>query len=540
MSSALELQQNTHKYEDYEVLDELSNGTFGRVLKVKLKDIPGKPKVMKRVRYLKEKDKKIADEEVKMLKLAGSKYTGQKILFHVLFSLAHLHQLGIIHRDLKPENIFLDKDGYAKTGDFGLAEKMTSRSQVYAAGTLNYQPSEAHVQNLMGFESDIWALGVIVVEIITGKNPFEGNTLDETIKNIKNGQFIPLPECIHEELRKMLLAMISVDLIKRPSALLLLNSDLMKIQAQIELEKENPKNILQKIVKALKLPHSQNEQVVRKQTKYCMRLKKMFYNKEDDEGRLLAIQLGIAEQLISIFETWELESITQPFSEAFYALTTPVIDEIRQVLFTLKPYQGLMRLLTHSNNDIVAFSLLSINNIICAGANLTEETQPHPHYDVIQSFAGIDKLLTLFRGNKNIDIRNASISCIEKIISILLRLLEHMDQKIIRSVLDYILNILETTISTTPTKETHPYFNSIKKCGGSEKILSLFQQNRDVYLKDKAALCLGYIHHSFSKANNIVILEVINYLIDLLSSDSLDSKTKISLKYLIESTQYIK
>ncbi|KAA6367715.1 MAG: hypothetical protein EZS28_036758 [Streblomastix strix] len=63
-------------------------------------------------------------------------------------SLKHLHSLKIVHRDLKPENIFLDKDGNAKTGDFGLALKMASQSHVYAAGTQYYLPPEAHEQNL--------------------------------------------------------------------------------------------------------------------------------------------------------------------------------------------------------------------------------------------------------------------------------------------------------------------------------------------------------------------------------------------------------
>ncbi|KAA6312865.1 MAG: hypothetical protein EZS28_055853, partial [Streblomastix strix] len=94
--------------------------------------------------------------------------------------LKHLHSLDIVHRDLKPENVFLDKDGNAKTGDFGLALKMESKSQVYAAGTQNYQPSEAHTQNKMTYKSDVWSLGVIITELLTGIHPFEGRTMDVT------------------------------------------------------------------------------------------------------------------------------------------------------------------------------------------------------------------------------------------------------------------------------------------------------------------------------------------------------------------------
>lgn len=48
----------------------------------------------------------------------------------------------------------------------------------------------------MAEASDIWALGVIVVEMFTGVHPFQGRTLDETVQNIKNGRFKPIPEYI--------------------------------------------------------------------------------------------------------------------------------------------------------------------------------------------------------------------------------------------------------------------------------------------------------------------------------------------------------
>ncbi|KAA6370293.1 MAG: putative Serine/threonine-protein kinase Nek1, partial [Streblomastix strix] len=182
-------QASKYKYEDFKIIKSLKTGAFGRIYIVELKSTK-ELFIMKRLSYISEEEKKMADEEIKMLKLAQSKYTVHliagfhfdvdicilqefcsggnlreliekmktwtvddklnkcsTIFFQVLMSLKHLHSLKIIHRDLKPENIFLDKDGNAKTGDFGLALKMQSQSHVYAAGTQYYQPPEAHEQN---------------------------------------------------------------------------------------------------------------------------------------------------------------------------------------------------------------------------------------------------------------------------------------------------------------------------------------------------------------------------------------------------------
>ncbi|KAA6314595.1 MAG: hypothetical protein EZS28_055557, partial [Streblomastix strix] len=61
----------------------------------------------------------------------------------------------------------------------------TSKSYLHAAGTKNYAPYEAYTQNRMMAESDVWSIGVIIIEVITGEHPFEGQTQEETINNIK-------------------------------------------------------------------------------------------------------------------------------------------------------------------------------------------------------------------------------------------------------------------------------------------------------------------------------------------------------------------
>ncbi|KAA6354902.1 MAG: putative camp-dependent protein kinase, partial [Streblomastix strix] len=232
-----------------DVIEELSRGAFGRIFHVKLRQT-GKYYAIKSLPYVNDIDKKKANDEVKALKQAQSKYTVKyvgsfsnrrdfyivmkfykegnlrklfetmktwpyqerekrmkSIFFHVLSALALLHSKDIIHRDLKPENILIDKRGKAKTGDYGLSSKKESKSYLKAVGTKIYAPSEAHKDQRMNFPTDIWALGVIVIEGLTGKHPFEGLTQDETIFNIVNGIISEIPDYVPKQLKDILLRM---------------------------------------------------------------------------------------------------------------------------------------------------------------------------------------------------------------------------------------------------------------------------------------------------------------------------------------------
>lgn len=83
----------------------------------------------------------------------------------------------IIHRDLKPANILL-KNNKIKIADFGFAMKSTDSKKYssYNVGSPIYMPPEALNDNKYSFKSDIWAIGVIFYELLTGKTPWKAKT----------------------------------------------------------------------------------------------------------------------------------------------------------------------------------------------------------------------------------------------------------------------------------------------------------------------------------------------------------------------------
>ncbi|AZC13748.1 Stk1 family PASTA domain-containing Ser/Thr kinase [Microbacterium sp. ABRD28] len=98
------------------------------------------------------------------------------IMDAVLSGLAAAHRAGIIHRDVKPENVLLAEDGRIKIGDFGLARAATANtaSGAQLLGTIAYLAPELVTRGVADARSDIYALGIMLYEMLVGEQPYKG------------------------------------------------------------------------------------------------------------------------------------------------------------------------------------------------------------------------------------------------------------------------------------------------------------------------------------------------------------------------------
>jgi beta-lactam-binding protein with PASTA domain/tRNA A-37 threonylcarbamoyl transferase component Bud32 len=101
------------------------------------------------------------------------------VMAGVLDGLAAAHASGIVHRDVKPENVLLTADGRLKVADFGLARAQAAAGQTRAGlliGTVAYLPPEQVTGDSTGPRSDVYSAGVVLFELLTGRQPFSGDS----------------------------------------------------------------------------------------------------------------------------------------------------------------------------------------------------------------------------------------------------------------------------------------------------------------------------------------------------------------------------
>ena len=275
-----ELTRGTTFADRYEIIEELGKGGMGRVYRVedtKLKqevalklikpEIASDKKTIERFRNELKTARMIAHKNVcrmfdlgeatgahfitmeyirgedlkSMIRMSGQLGMGTAISIakQVCEGLIEAHRLGVVHRDLKPQNIMIDKEGNSRIMDFGIARSLRAKG-ITGSGVMIGTPDYMSPEQVDGKEADqradIYSLGVILYEMVTGRVPFEGDTPFSI--GVKQKSEVPQPpkeinEQIPDSLNHVILKCMEKDKEKRFQSVGELQSELMNLEKGI-------------------------------------------------------------------------------------------------------------------------------------------------------------------------------------------------------------------------------------------------------------------------------------------------------------------
>jgi len=148
-----------------------------------------------------------------------SLHDGLEIITGILSGIDQVHRKGIVHRDLKPANIILSRDGTPKIMDFGIARLLGGavNRDVELTGTPRYMAPEYIDQGKVSPQADVFALGAILYELLTGKVAFDAPDQPTLLNNIRKNT-VENPSCFNTEVSEQLDAIVQKSLEKEPGS----------------------------------------------------------------------------------------------------------------------------------------------------------------------------------------------------------------------------------------------------------------------------------------------------------------------------------
>ncbi|MBN1223163.1 MAG: protein kinase [Candidatus Aminicenantes bacterium] len=184
----------------------------------------------------------VSGEDLKSLLRRIGQFTVSRSVFiakQVCEGLAEAHRIGIVHRDLKPQNIMVDRDGNVRIMDFGISRSLRTKG-ITDTGEIFGTPEYMSPESLEGRDpdrrTDIYSLGIILFEMLTGKVPFDGDTpLNVALK--QKTEIPPDPQKrnpqITDDLSHLILKCLNKDPGKRYADAVAILSDLKKIESSL-------------------------------------------------------------------------------------------------------------------------------------------------------------------------------------------------------------------------------------------------------------------------------------------------------------------
>lgn len=140
--------------------------------------------------------------------------TSVRLVEDVAEGLAYTHEQKVLHRDVKPANVFLTESGRAKLGDFGTGVFMVEEG-ADRVGTAFYMAPEIFEGSPAGVRSDVYGLGVLAYEVLTGERPFRGDTYD-ALMHAHLGGLLRDPTAVRPDLPKALSSVVRTAMARRP------------------------------------------------------------------------------------------------------------------------------------------------------------------------------------------------------------------------------------------------------------------------------------------------------------------------------------
>ncbi|SHN13390.1 serine/threonine-protein kinase [Roseibium suaedae] len=168
--------------------------------------------VMERVRSITLEDRQLGPGGMALEEIHA-------IMSQILAGLSCIHGVGIVHRDMKPANVMLAEDGTVKLTDFGIA-RLTSMEATGAGmiGTPAYMAPEQLMGGEVDARADIYACGVLLYELLTGRKPYKGGGIEALFEALRSGQVTPPSElvaAIAPAMDRIVLKAMNVDPVRR-------------------------------------------------------------------------------------------------------------------------------------------------------------------------------------------------------------------------------------------------------------------------------------------------------------------------------------